>query len=236
MESPVTCLFCEQPEVVELFEIWGNEFMLETCCQALHEEIQANMADDPDYRKWLLDKVCHASALSGARLRRVADEDGQYLLDFNPVIRPIRQSMAKRFVNHHHRHNKAPAGWRFGAGIYNGPTLIGVVMCGRPVARAIDPDRVVEVNRLCIDHSLPASLVWNACSMAYGWCAREARKRRFEKIITYTLAGVESATSLKAAGWTPEYVTRGGSWNCPSRPRTDAAPTSPKIRWSRQLS
>ena len=28
--TPVLCFFCGEPEVVELFEIWGHEFMWET--------------------------------------------------------------------------------------------------------------------------------------------------------------------------------------------------------------
>jgi hypothetical protein len=26
-------LFCGEPERAEIFEVWGHEFMLQTCCQ-----------------------------------------------------------------------------------------------------------------------------------------------------------------------------------------------------------
>jgi hypothetical protein len=79
--------------------------------------------------------------------------------------------------------------------------------------------------------------------MLYAAVAREARRRGFQHIISYTADSDEAATlaselgtSLKAAGWVPEHPTRGGSWNRPSRPRRDAAPTCPKVRWGRSLS
>ena len=67
------------------------------------------------------------------------------------------------------------------------------------MARALDCARVVEVNRLCLTTAIAPELAWNGCSQLYGWAAREARKRGFEKIITYTLES-ESGVSLKAAG------------------------------------
>ena len=64
--------------------------------------------------------------------------------------------------------------------------------------------------------------------------AKEARRRNFSKIITYTLIS-EPGTSLVAAGWTREAETRGGSWSRINRPRIDRAPTCAKVRWSRTL-
>jgi hypothetical protein len=230
----LTCLFCGELERVELFEIWeSGEFMLETCCEGLHETIQEEMNRDPGYAKQLL-LECGAEDYIGAKLRRVPACDGQFLLDFNPEIKPIERDQARAFVDEHHAHNKAPVSWRFGAGIWNGTQLIGVIMVGRPVARMIDGRTTVEVNRLCIRRDLPRELAWNACSQAYGWAAREAKRRGFAKIITYTLE-TEPGTTLKAAGWTPEARTKGGSWNRPGRARVDQAPTCPKIRWSRIL-
>lgn len=231
---PLTCLHCGEPEKVELFEIWDEgEFMLETCCEGLHESILDAMQDDPEYRTWLL-KKCGVEEVMGRRLRRVPDCDGNYRLDFNPDVRPVEFAVAKAFVAEHHEHNDAPIGWRYGAAIWNANTLLGVAMVGRPVARAIPAEKVVEVNRLCLRWDLPAELRWNASSMLYGWAAREAEKRGYEKIITYTLES-EPGTALKAAGWIPEAKTKGGKWNTPSRKRRVAAPTCKKIRWARYL-
>lgn len=39
-----TCPFCEQPEQVELFEVWpSHEFMLACCCEAMHETVVREM-------------------------------------------------------------------------------------------------------------------------------------------------------------------------------------------------
>jgi hypothetical protein len=230
----LTCLCCGELERVELFEIWeSGEFLLETCCEGLHEILLDEMNRDPEYRDELL-RDLGAEAYIGAKLRRVADCDGQYRLDFNIELKPIERDQARAFVDEHHEHNKAPLGWRFGAGIWNGAQLIGVVMVGRPVARMIDASQVVEVNRLCLRRDVPRELRWNACSQAYGWAAREAKRRGFSKIITYTLES-ELGTSLKAAGWQVDGRTKGGSWHRPGRARADRAPTCRKVRWARHL-
>lgn len=42
------CLFCGEPEQVEVFEIWDHELMIETCCEGLHETVVREMAADPE--------------------------------------------------------------------------------------------------------------------------------------------------------------------------------------------
>lgn len=71
---------------------------------------------------------------------------------------------------------------------------------GRPVARAYEPARIVEVTRLCTRRDFHPSVVRHAASMLYGAAAREAKRRRFERILTYTL-DQEHGVSLVAAGW-----------------------------------
>lgn len=228
-----TCPYCGEPEEIELVEVWSDgAFQFTTCCEGLYEETLDEM-QDPAFATQLL-KNLQAGEVGRGKLRRVAAVDGQLLLDWNPQILPIAQRKAREFVNEHHEHNRAPAGWRFGAGIWNGPTLLGVIMVGRPVARALDASTTAEVNRLCLRRDVPAERRWNACSMAYGWAAREAKRRGFQRIITYTLE-TEAGTTLRAAGWREEARTKGGSWSTPSRPRADTAPTCPKVRWSRDL-
>ncbi len=148
----------------------------------------------------------------------------------------MKLAEAKAFVRRFHAHNPAPpAGWKFGASIFNGPQLLGVVIIGRPVARRIDAAATVEVTRLCLRRDIAAGLRWNAASMLYGWAAKEARRRRFASIITYTLKDLEPGTSLIAAGWKRDGESRGGSWSRPSRPRIDKASLGPKVRWRKQL-
>ena len=31
--AEIRCLFCDQPERVEIFEVWGHEWMFDTCCE-----------------------------------------------------------------------------------------------------------------------------------------------------------------------------------------------------------
>ena len=64
-------------------------------------------------------------------------------------------------------------------------------------------------------------------SVTYRGCRRAAKELGYHRIITYILES-ESETSLKASGWVCCYTNVGGSWNVPSRPREDKAPTCPK--------
>ena len=220
------CPYCGNQSLEEVYDIYPDErtFSLNTCCEMSHE--------------WLMLELQHASRKTRKEwFRRQVDHQCRDLIDGATIcwglrVGEVKQKVAKEFVREHHRHNPPPAGWRWGHGAYNGDELIGVAMVGRPVARMIDHTKVVEVNRLCVMESWPAGLVWNACSMLYGAAVREAKKRGFHKIITYTLE-TEAGTTLKAAGFEVETKTAGGSWNVPSRPRKDKAPTCPKIRWAK---
>ena len=239
-DGEMACEHCGEPRFLELFEAWGaREFMFETCCYALHEEVTQIMNDDPEAGALLLQGMGVDELLgrvSGSKVRRVIDNQmGQLVIDWNLEIdETVPFSRVKAFVAEHHRHCPPPAGWRFGAAVMNGRELIGVIVVGRPVARAFDSKEVVEVNRLCVRDDIAPCLVWNACSLLYGWAARQAKKRGFSRIITYTLAS-ESATTLKAVGWAQEATVKGRSWNTASRPREDKAPTEDKIRWGKVL-
>ncbi|UFN51677.1 hypothetical protein LPC08_24465 (plasmid) [Roseomonas sp. OT10] len=232
---PPRCPWCGEPAMLELTEVWSDHaFLLDACCPAAHEEACAGMADDPAWARALLRRL-GAEDLLGHGLRRVADTGcGQLLLDRNLAIQPIRFAAAADFVRRHHVHNPAPVAWRFGAAIANGLTLLGVVMVGNPVARALMGRGIVEVNRLCVRRDVPRALAWNACSQLYGWAAREAEARGFSRIITYTRQD-EQGHSLIAAGWEREARVRGRSWNSSCRARTDHGTPIDRFRWSRPL-
>ena len=231
--SASCCQWCGDAVIEEISECWGHEFSFETCCEARHDMLVAEMNADP---KAAADRLRGMSfeGLTGQRLRAVDASLPGLLANYRLRVEAVAFRDAKAFVGAHHEHCKPPAGWRFGAACWNGPSLIGVVMVGRPVARMIDAREVVEVNRLCLDRTLPDALRHNASSMLYGHAAREARRRGFARIITYTLSS-ESGHSLRAAGWTVDGHTRGGAWSCPSRPRGANTPTEPKTRWARSL-
>lgn len=140
------------------------------------------------------------------------------------LIKPITFKQANDFVKEHHRHHPPMPGCKFVVGVFDGDSLVGVAMAGRPVARMLDDGFTLEVNRTCTIGDK------NANSMLYGAVWRVAKALGYERCITYTLPE-ESGASLRAVGWTCDGEKGGGSWSRPSRKRTDKAPTAVKLRW-----
>ncbi len=228
------CLFCGEPERFEIVEVWGHEFIFETCCEPLHEIVVHDMNDDPAWARELLRRA-GIEALVGRQLRRLTDDEGcSLLLDYQLELRDVTLAAARDFVARHHRHCNPPATWRFGASIFNGHTLLGVVMVGNPVAPAFNGRGTLEVNRLCIRRDIPRPLAWNAASMLYGWSAREAQLLGWTRIITYTRID-EEGVSLRAAGWTQDGRVRGRGWHSGRRSRSNTNSWIDKVRWSRAL-
>ena len=140
------------------------------------------------------------------------------------VLTPITFKQAKAFVADHHRHHPSTSGWKFGIGAADDTGLRGVVIVGRPVARALDDNTTAEVTRLCTDGTP------NVCSMLYSAAWRAAKAMGYRRLITYTAAR-EPGTSLKAAGWVRRYETKARSWDMPSRRRTDKHVVEPRVLW-----
>ena len=119
---------------------------------------------------------------------------------------PVTFRQACAYVAELHRHNKPPRGHKFSIGLSDGQRLVGVVMAGRPVARALDDGLTVEINRTCTDGTA------NANSMLYGAAWRAARAMGYRRGVTYTQAD-ESGASLRAAGWMcVDELSARGSW------------------------
>ena len=135
---------------------------------------------------------------------------------------------ANAFVAMHHRHHPPVINHRFSVGAEHGGRLVGVAICGRPVARMVNQKTTLEVDRVCTDGTK------NACSFLYATCARIAREMGFEKIQTYILED-ELGASLRAAGWSFESETAGGLWDREDRKRIANAPTCRKQRWAKCL-
>ena len=136
------------------------------------------------------------------------------------VIVTVTLRTASRFVAGHHRHLGPTRGHRFSIGVatldaQRRPVLHGVVVVGRPVARAFDDGATAEVTRLCTDATT------NACSALLGAAWRAAKAMGHTGLITYTRAGAPG-TSLVAAGWSriADRPARPG-WSTPSRPRAE---------------
>jgi hypothetical protein len=143
------------------------------------------------------------------------------------VVVPITLKAANQYVAERHRHHKPSVGHKFSIGLKIKDELIGVAICGRPVARGSDDGLTLEVSRLCTNGAE------NACSKLYGACSRIAREMGYNKIQTYIL-DEELGTSLKASGWKMEAITSGGLWNYTNgNPRRTDQPTNPKQRWAR---
>lgn len=168
----------------------------------------------------------------GAIMRIRADEvdDGRPQRASGFVVRQSAFRSACFMVARLHRHHRPPQGHKFSLAAYASGQFLpaAVAIVGRPIARHLDDGRTLEVTRLASDGTR------NACSLLYSACAREARRRGYARIITYTLPN-ESGASLRAAGWRCEGVAGGGRWTRPGRPRQDAHPTGTKLRWCLSL-
>lgn len=146
------------------------------------------------------------------------------------TIVPVTRDQVLAFIREHHRHNKPPIQWKISVGLEECGQLVGVAVAGRPVARALDKPRVLEVTRVCTTGER------NANSMLYGAIARAARALGYVEMYTYTLAS-ESGASLKAAGWSLDACLKArNGWDTPSRPRNEELwPSERKIRWIKRL-
>lgn len=139
-------------------------------------------------------------------------------------LQPITFNEACQFVDHFHRHHRAPQGWKFGIAVNDGENVVGVITIGRPVSRHRDDGWTLEVTRCCTDGTK------NAASKLYGAAWRAVKAMGYKCLITYTLAH-EPGTSLRAAGWKLVGLSKGGSWNRKGRPRVDTHPTGQKKLW-----
>lgn len=129
------------------------------------------------------------TAPDGPEQRLIADDVRAKL-----IIVPVSLAQANAFVTQYHRHHKRTAGHKFSIGVSDGEKLVGVAIIGRPVARAYDDGRTLEVNRTCTDGTP------NANSALYGAAWRTVKEMGYDRLITYTQEG-ESGSSLKGAGW-----------------------------------
>ena len=137
---------------------------------------------------------------------------------------PLDLDEAKAYVAQHHRHHQPPVGHRFSLGAGLGDQIVGVIICGRPVARMEDDGFTIEVLRCCTDGTR------NACSFLYRASWRVAKEMGYKRGVTRTLPE-EGGASLRGAGWTLVGPSGGGSWTTPSRPRIDKHPLQQKLLW-----
>ena len=132
--------------------------------------------------------------LHGLALRYAGADGGAVVSRI--ICVPIKLSEAREFVRNFHRHNKPPIGHVFSLGCSDGSQLVGVAICGRPVARMLDDGQTLEVTRLCVTEAAPKG----ACSFLYSRAWRAAAALGWARLITYTLQD-EGGASLRGAGW-----------------------------------
>ena len=141
---------------------------------------------------------------------------------------PVDLADSNAFVARLHRHSKPVVGQKFSVAVTDGEAVRGVAIAGRPVARALQDGRTIEILRVCTDGAR------NGCSILYGACCRAAAALGYSLAVTYTLAS-ESGSSLRAAGFIPVATVKDRQWDCQSRPREERDLIGDKVRWERRL-
>ena len=144
------------------------------------------------------------------------------------TLTPINLKTANAFVQQYHRHHKPTRGHKFSIGVSDNGALVGVAICGRPVARRLDDGYTLEVNRLCTNGTP------NACSILYAAAYRAARAMGYNKVITYIL-DTESGVSLRASGWRCAGLAGGREWTGRRRPPEPLYPAQMKYRYEKAL-
>jgi len=145
----------------------------------------------------------------------------------NCRIIPVSLKDANKFVETFHRHSKPVVFHKFSLGLLFKEKIIGVIIVGRPVARALDNGLNVEINRCCILEGYK-----NANSFLYARAKKICQLMGYQKIITYTLHGEESGSSLRAIKAKQEIITKSDQWDTPSRKRIfNELYNKKKIRW-----
>ena len=139
-------------------------------------------------------------------------------------LQPVTFKECCRYIEQHHSHHGPPQGHKFSIAVNDGKNIVGIVIIGRPVNRNLDNGWTAEVTRCCTNG------MKNVASMLYAAAWRAAKAMGYKRIISYTLIE-EKGISLLAAGWKVLYQTKGGSWNCLSRPRIDTSPIGQKLLW-----
>ncbi len=216
--------------------------------QAAAERLDNRRNKQTHISEQTLETILFIAKASGRRFSDMVDSllrrNGNTLDDLSPAWReryhiaraavggltviPVNLDDANEFIKQMHRHHMPCHGHKFSLGVADESGLRGVAVVGRPVARHYDDGYTLEVTRLCTDG------VPNAPSQLLGAIRRTATAMGYRRLITYTLAE-EPGTSLKAAGWKLIGERGGGSWNRPSRPRTDKHPVTTKLLWEAPL-
>jgi hypothetical protein len=141
-------------------------------------------------------------------------------------LRPIGVREASDAVKRLHRHLPRVVGGLFGTTVFVGDELVGVAVASKPKARQSRDGFTVEITRVATDGHP------NACSRLYAALCRASAAVGVRRVITFTRPD-EPGTSLRAAGFVDDGLTREESWDRPKRPR-DGGPSQVR-RWVKLL-
>jgi hypothetical protein len=102
-----------------------------------------------------------------------------------------------------------------------------------PLASLLPQVAWMELNRMAVAPDAPR----NTASRFLGWMARDIRKRfpLVARLISYQDTQVHPGTIYRAAGWQPASLSKGDTWNRPSRYRQKIQSEAPKQRWDKVL-
>lgn len=143
-------------------------------------------------------------------------------LELQPL--PVRAACDEVWILH--RHLPRVVGGLFACALWVDGTRVAVAIASLPKAPQSNDGFTVEISRLASDGHR------NACSRLYGALCRAAAAVGYRRAITFTRLD-EPGTSLVAAGFTDDGLTREQSWDRPSRSRS--AERSQVRRWVRRL-
>jgi hypothetical protein len=152
----------------------------------------------------------------------------------NLKVIPLSLKQANEFVTKYHRHNKRCIGHKFSIGAEYKGKLVGVAIIGRPVARKLDNQFTLEINRNCVLDDAPKG----TCSFLYSKAIKIWQSMGGKKIITYTLE-TESGSSLKAVNFIKETMVQifkeNTGWTTRENRVWQNVQSVPRIRWGKQL-
>lgn len=142
-------------------------------------------------------------------------------------IVPCTVKAARKIVAEWHRRLPKLQGGLFAAAAQAEGEIVGVGIAGNP-SRVWQRERKLVISRVATNGRE------NACSALYGSLCRAGKALGYREAWTYTLPE-EPGTSLRAAGFIDMGITKGGTYDRPSRARGEPIDGRPKRRWLRRL-
>jgi hypothetical protein len=138
---------------------------------------------------------------------------------------PISLKEANAYIVERHRHLKKVRGCLFCMkAVDDAGRMVGVIIAGRPNARALQDGFTAQITRCCTDGTP------NACSFLYRAAHRALQAIGYRKTLNYTFPA-EGGASMRAAGFLFDGYTKPQRWDRPSRRRGLSSPPVAKSRW-----